>query len=282
MMRISMVLLIATLVLACGGVPEEKAAEKESTEKFNDLADEEGFAESHDEPLELDVSALGSMQKIPMEAGNEANIYSVKREGTKNFVLVFHEWWGLNNHIVAEADRLYNELSEVDVTVIAIDLYDGNVATSRERAGELMKSSNTQRCENIIASVLNEIPDDANIVTIGWCFGGGWSLKGALAAGNRTKGCVMYYGMPVEDTETLKELNSDVMFIYAEQDEWINQDVVDKFKVNMKSAGKELNVLSFDADHAFANPSSEKFKEQAAQKANVKTVEYLNERLFNQ
>lgn len=262
-------------LLACGGPKEEK---KTDTEAFSELADKEGFAEMHDEPLKLDVNALGVMEKIPMEEGDEANIYSVKIEGAKNYVLVFHEWWGLNNHIIKEADNLSVQLKEQDVAVIAIDLYDGKVAYDRDRAGDLMKGADEKRINNIIASVLNELPDDANIVTIGWCFGGGWSLKAALAANTKTKGCVMYYGMPLEDVDQLAKLNSDVLFVWPKNDKWINEEVVEGFKTNMKAADKKVEVLTFDADHAFANPSSERYVEADAQKANAAALVYLQDK----
>ena len=128
-------------------------------------------------------------------------------------------------------------------------------------------------------STINQLPADAKVATIGWCFGGGWSLKTALAAGDKTVATVMYYGMPVEDVEKLKELNSDVLFVWPIQDQWINEEVVTKFTANMKAAEKQLDVLTFDADHAFANPSSEKFIETAAQEANAAALAYLKERL---
>lgn len=282
MWRTSVLIVMISFVWACGGPAKKESAEKEttekeSTEKFNDLADEEGFADSHDEPLELEVDALGKMSKVAMPEGQEANIYSVKKEGSSNYLLVFHEWWGLNNHIIAEADRLYEKLGNVNV--IAVDLYDGKVTADRDKAGELMKGADSERCNSIIAEVLNGLPEGAKVGTIGWCFGGGWSLKAALAGGSKTEACVMYYGMPVEDVEKLKTLNSDVLFIFAEKDQWINKEVADKFKSNMQKAGKEIKVLSFDADHAFANPSSEKYIEEAAQEANAAALEYLKERL---
>jgi len=278
-MRISILIAIAALLWACGGAVEDKSTteEKDATEKFNDLADEEGFAESHYEPLELDVDALGEMSKVAMGESEAANIYSINKEGSSNYLLVFHEWWGLNNHIIAEADELYKKLGNVNV--IAVDLYDGEVATDRDKAGELMQGADPERCNSIIAEVLNGLPEGASVGTIGWCFGGGWSLKAALAGGEKTDACVMYYGMPVEDVEVLKILNSDVLFIFAEQDKWINQEVADKFKSNMDQAGKEITVMAFDADHAFANPSSEKYIEKAAQEANATAIEYLKANL---
>ena len=280
MKKIAISALVMIGLIACGGPKEEKKADEEKktdTEAFSELADEEGFAEKHDEPLEIEVYALGEMRKVATANGEDANIYVVEKEGATNYVLVLHEWWGLNNHIIGEADRLYDKLGNVNI--IALDLYDGKMATDRETAGKYMQGADENRINDIVMSTINQLPADAKVATIGWCFGGGWSLKTALAAGDKTVATVMYYGMPVEDVEKLKELNSDVLFVWPIQDQWINEEVVTKFTANMKAAEKQLDVLTFDADHAFANPSSEKFIETAAQEANAAALAYLKERL---
>ena len=142
-----------------------------------------------------------------------------------------------------------------------------------------MQGADENRINEIINSTLDQLPANAKVATIGWCFGGGWSLKTALAAGDKTVATVMYYGMPLEDVEKLKSLKSDVLFVWPNQDQWIKEEVVNKFKTNMAAAEKELEVLTFDADHAFANPSSEKHIETVAQEANAAALGYLKERL---
>ena len=266
---------ISFLIVSCGGPSEEK---KDSSEEFSELATEEGFAEKHDEPKEMDFTPSGSMETMAVEGGDAANYYFLENtEETNKYLFVIHEWWGLNDHIKSEAERFFNELGNVHV--MALDLYDGKVATNRDSAGKYMMSADADRINSILDAVISSLPENAEVGTIGWCFGGGWSLKTALAAGVNTKACVMYYGMPVEDIEQLKTLSSDVLFIFAEQDQWINKEVADKFKTNMKAAGKNLMVKSFDADHAFANPTQEHYLEAAAAEANALSLEFLQERL---
>jgi carboxymethylenebutenolidase len=55
------------------------------------------------------------------------------------------------------------------------------------------------------------VGNKAKVFTIGWCFGGGWSLQTALLGGNQVVGCVMYYGMPEADVNKLKTLHCDVI-----------------------------------------------------------------------
>jgi len=53
---------------------------------------------------------------------------------------VFQEWWGLNDNIKREAETLYNDLGNVNV--IALDMYDGKVATAREDAASTCRNLN--------------------------------------------------------------------------------------------------------------------------------------------
>ena len=124
-------------------------------------------------------------------------------------------------------------------------------------------------------AALQEAGINTPVATIGWCFGGGWSLKAAIFAGDQAEACVMYYGMPVRDTSALKGLSAPVLGLFAKQDEWITPEIVKEFEKNMNEAGKKVETHIFDAKHAFANPSSPRYNEEAAQKANALAREFL-------
>ena len=85
--------------------------------------------------------------------------------------------------------------------------------------------------------------------------------------------------MPETDLTKLKKLNGDVLGLFAGRDEWITPKVVAAFEQNMKDAGKKLTVKSYDADHAFANPSNPKHNKEASADANAKALAFLKERL---
>ena len=65
-------------------------------------------------------------------------------------VILIHEWWGLNDHIKGEADKYYSSISGINV--IALDLYDGKVATTREEAADYMQSADQERIFKIIST----------------------------------------------------------------------------------------------------------------------------------
>jgi len=267
-------LLIGLFIFACG-------SETPSDKKSGDMAQftkDEKFKEIHENPEPIKLDAKGKMMTFDIAGDKAGSAYAIVGDvDSKKALFVVHEWWGLNDHIKAEADRLFGELDGVNV--YALDLYDGNVATTRDDAGKMMQAVKEERLNAIINGALTHVGKDAKVGTIGWCFGGGWSLKSSILAGDQGAGCVIYYGMPVLEPAKLAPIKSDVLGLFAEKDGWITPEVVTKFETAMKAIGKNVKTKQFDADHAFANPSSPRYHEAAAQEANAMALEFLKERL---
>jgi carboxymethylenebutenolidase len=273
--RILLFSIISLFFFSCS---ENKPKDKDSTEKFAENANDKDFQDKHETPAQLNFNPKGVQIEIPTLEGEMANAYLLTaKEESKNYLFVIHEWWGLNDHIKKEAERLRDALPNTNV--MALDLYDGKVATDPKQAGEFMNAVSTERATAIIEGAMASIGKDAKVATIGWCFGGGWSLKTSIMLEKQGAGCVIYYGMPVENAKDLMPLEADVLGIFAEKDGWITPEVVNKFDALTKATGKNFTFKQFDAEHAFANPSSPRYVEAAAQEANAMALDFLKEKL---
>jgi carboxymethylenebutenolidase len=254
-----------------------------STEKeisFASFSEEKEFRDVHQIPAAFTLKdAKGTMITFKTKDGKSANGYFVKSEKpSSKFIFVFHEWWGLNDYIKKESDELKQKLG--DVNILAIDLYDGKVADNREDAAKYMQSVNQDRALYIVSGAIDFAGKDAEVGTIGWCFGGGWSLQASIMLAKQGYACVMYYGIIENKPETFKELNASVLGIFAEKDGWVNPEVYGNLEKNLKTAGKKVTIKSFNADHAFANPSNSKFDEAATNEAKQLTIKFFNEHLI--
>lgn len=239
---------------------------------------DENFKDAHEKPADIGFDGKGEMAEFATPDGSTGKAYSLKSTTPSNkYLFVIHEWWGLNDQVKQESERLFGELGNVNV--MALDLYDGNVTDDPEKAGSFMKAIEQERCEAIINGALAVAGKNAKVATIGWCFGGGWSLRSSILAGEQGAGCIMYYGMPVERADEIAPLKADVLGIFAEHDGWINRKVITPFEGLAKATGKNLDVHWFDAEHAFANPSSPRYNEAAAQEANGLALAFLKEKL---
>lgn len=232
----------------------------------------------HDAPLPFIYnSANGKDITFKAADGTDAHGWMIKASKSTNYyIFVIHEWWGLNDYIKQESEKLSND---VGANVIAIDLYDNKIASTPDEARKLVQSVKTERAVNIIKGAYAYAGNNAKVFTIGWCFGGGWSLQAALLGGDNVAGCIMYYGMPENDVNKLKTLHCDVIGFFANQDQGITPKVVDEFQENMKAANKKLTVYRYDAEHAFANPSNPHYNKEATTDAYAKTIAFIKERL---
>lgn len=253
-----------------------------AVQEFADLAKDPDFRAAHEMPRLLtsdDYLKHGEFISFPTLDEQEGRAFVVRgKKSSRKVVFMIHEWWGLNQHIQQEAVAYQKELGN-EVTVVALDLYDGKVAKTREEAAEYMQAVEVARARQIIYGAYSYFGKNADIATIGWCFGGGWSLQTAILLGEQAKACVIYYGMPEKDVAALKRLDAPVLGIFAKQDKWITPQVVRTFEEQLKELNHPVETHLYDADHAFANPTGARYNEAAAQDARQKTLDFLKDKL---
>ena len=196
-------------------------------------------------------------------------------------IIVIHEWWGLNDNIRAMTRRLAGE----GYAALAVDLYEGEVAETSEDALRLARGTRdkAQRLEQNLRAAWTFLKQDqgvAKVGVIGWCFGGGWSLRTALLLGNDIDATVIYYGRLATDRKTLQALESPVLGIFGALDEGIPVATVREFQGQLDSLGKDASIHIYeDADHAFANPSGTRYNDGAATDAWGKTLTFYAAKL---
>lgn len=233
------------------------------------------FAAMHISPMEVNPeNLLGKMIQFEAADGNQANAYFIpaKKKSSK-WLIVIQEWWGLNDNIKLESDKYFTALG--DMNVIAVDMYDGKVAATPDSAMKLMRGANMGRMNAIIQGAIKQAGADASIYSVGWCFGGMWSLQTAILAGPQAKGSVMYYGRPETNMDKLKSIQCDIIGFFGNQDQSPSPAMVNDFENNMKLAGKHLSVNRYEANHGFANPSNPSFNPTATADAYAKAIAFL-------
>lgn len=248
-------------------------------EQFRQEAGTMAFAAMHETPRYYQLeNPTGKNIHFTAADGSTAMGYEIKsKTKSDKWVFVIQEWWGLNDYIKRESETLFRELDHVNV--IALDLYDGKVAATPDSAMKLVRAAQTDRLENIIKGAIAYAGKDARIYTIGWCFGGMWSLQASILAGKQAAGCVMYYGRPENNIEKLKNLNCDVIGFFGNQDRSPSPELVTKFESDMQAAGKKLTAHKYEANHGFANPSNPSFNKAATEDAHAKAIAFLKQHM---
>ncbi|PIR38005.1 MAG: hypothetical protein COV34_02870 [Candidatus Zambryskibacteria bacterium CG10_big_fil_rev_8_21_14_0_10_42_12] len=205
--------------------------------------------------------------------------YFVRPDDEVNYpgVVMIHEWWGLNEHIKREAENLAQE----GYQVLAVDLYDGEVAETPDRARELSSGINQARAtENLRAATTFLRREDApKVASLGWCFGGGQSLNVALS-GESLDATVIYYGRLNTNPGELGRMEWPVLGIFGAEDTSIPVATVREFEEALGEAGVPNEIHVYDGvGHAFANPSGDNYARSETQDAWQKTLTFLRNSL---
>ena len=188
-------------------------------------------------------------------------------------ILLVHEWWGLNNQIKAVAA----EFAKEGYVALAIDLYNGKSSGDASEARRYMQAVKPAQATDTLSSWIAWLRAHARgngkVATIGWCFGGGWSLNASLAA--PVDATVIFYGNVAKKAAQLSELAGPVQGHFATRDGFINKPMVEGFVREMKASGKSLEHHWYEADHGFANPTTGRYDKPDADLAWKRTLAFL-------
>jgi carboxymethylenebutenolidase len=255
------------------------------SEKKGDYIDRMNTEHKGDAPVQ---NASADLQQKEQTAGQEVTYATVDgseitgylaksktAESTQPGLIVIHEWWGLNDNIRMMTDKLASK----GYTALAVDLYNGKVAQSPDSAGTYARSINEEEAVDNLTqaySFLTNQQGAPKVGTIGWCFGGGWSLQTALAHPEKIDATVIYYGHLATDTSKLAELQMPILGIFGAEDDGIPPEQVKAFESALDGVGVSNNIHIYEgAGHAFANPSGKRYQQEAAEDAWQKTTNFL-------
>jgi carboxymethylenebutenolidase len=172
-------------------------------------------------------------------------------------IVAIHEWWGLNDWVIEEAEKL----SDQGYVVLAVDLYRGKVATDPNEAHELMRGLPQDRAIRDMKAAFDYLAARKDVIpskigSIGWCMGGGLSLQLAIHE-PPLAACVVNYGSMPTDNADIQKITAPVLGNFGAEDRGITPDNVRAFEKAMKADGKSIDVKIYDgAGHAFENPNN--------------------------
>ena len=198
---------------------------------------------------------------------------------TRKAIIMVHEWWGLNDGIQAMAKRYAGE----GYTVLAVDLF-GSVATTPDAAMKLYQAGMADIAggEKNLGQAISYLKKAGatSVGSVGYCYGGHWSLRTGLVGGSKLDAVVMYYGAPITDPAQLARLKAPVLGLFAGKDTGIPLDSVRAMEAAMKKGGRKVTINVYEnANHAFANPTGQAYDKTAAEDAFAKTVGFFKANL---
>lgn len=208
--------------------------------------------------------------------GYEAPVAEAARVGS---VLIVHEWFGLNDNIRAQADRL----AAAGFHALAVDLFDGRVANDAVAARRLEAQLKTDHAMAVVEAAADHVRMRPN--TTGKVGLAGFGLGGAvaLAAASKLDGIsatVTFGGLPGPRSADLERITTPVMGHYGLLDPVLPIKHPMAVFAALSAAGKRAWLHAYEAGHAFMRISSQSYRETVAELAWQRTIGLFREELL--
>lgn len=177
-------------------------------------------------------------------------------DGARAAVIVVQEWWGLNDHIRDVARRFARE----GYFAIAPDLYSRQghkVATEPNLAAELMGGLKKEEGIEDLQTTIEWLRAQkqapaARIGITGFCMGGSYALLLPCETREISVAAPFYGEIPPD--ENLKNLGCPILYVYGENDGWIQRRDVDRLAAALKKFDRQGEVKIYPGcSHGFFN-----------------------------
>jgi carboxymethylenebutenolidase len=188
-------------------------------------------------------------------------------------VVVLHAWWGLNDDVIAYADRLV----DAGFAVLAPDMFRGQVATTSDDAERLSQEGDAGIAGDVAWAAIDrlaaELGPDAPIAVLGWSFGAAYAIW-APSVRDRAKATVAYYGTYTDSF--IAEATAPLIGHFAETDPFTSEDDIRELEEAYQKAGRDITTYRYPGTgHWFAEPSRPEYRADAADLAFERTVDWL-------
>jgi carboxymethylenebutenolidase len=212
--------------------------------------------------------------------GYEAYVAEPRTRSLKATVLVIHENRGLNDHIRDVARRV----AVAGYRAVAPDLLSlsGGSPANEDAARQAIEKLDLGKSVLDAVAMIGELAGSSRsqkIAAVGFCWGGGFANRLAVAAGDKLAAAIVYYG-PAPNAAEATKVYAPLLIHDAGLDDRVNRTSFPWVEA-LRSAGKKVRFYLYDgANHAFNNDTSaERYDKAAAELAWRRTLSFLKTNL---
>jgi carboxymethylenebutenolidase len=215
-----------------------------------------------------------------LAGGYKAYVAEPRTRSLKATVLVIHENRGLNDHIRDVARRV----ALAGYRAVAPDMLSpsggtpANEGTARDAIGKLDLGKSVADAVAIIHE-LGKSSRGGKVGAVGFCWGGGFVNRLAVAAGDQLAAGVPYYG-PAPDPSDAPKVQAAMEFHNAGLDDRVNTTSFPWIEA-LRANKKTVKFFLYDGvNHAFNNDTSaERYNKDAADLAWKRTLAFFHQHL---
>ena len=184
-------------------------------------------------------------------------------KGKRPGVLVFHEWWGLDEYEVTRA----RQLAELGYVAFAADMYGAGKKTqhpddARKMATEVRMNQSAwlgraQAALKVLQAQEQADPDQ--VAAIGYCFGGSTALVLAYSGAPLKAVNTFHAALPTPTPEQARAIKAKIIVAHGADDTFISKESIDKFKAALDGAGVKYEFDAYPGTvHSFTVKEADK------------------------
>ena len=219
-----------------------------------------------------------SIQKSEIQLdvnGKSVGAYLASPSNSGPGILLLHAWWGLKPFFKDVCDQL----AEHGYTVLAPDLYQGDIATTIDEAKVFHEKHENEFMGNIVKAAkdkLSTMQAGKPIGVIGFSMGAAWSII-VMTREPDIAATVLFYGAYSPNFSNAK---AKVLGHFSDNDEWEPLEGAQTMEQDMKKAGLDVTLHIYPGvAHWFVETDRPEYDPAAAQLAWDRTFEFLKQNL---
>ncbi len=198
-------------------------------------------------------------------------------------IVLFEEWWGLDDRIKATADRLASS----GFSVLVPDLFRGRSAATGDEANHLMQGLDfADAATQDAAGAANYLREHgaARAGVVGFCMGGALALLSVIH-GRVFDAASIWYGYPPPEAGDPARVSVPLQGHWALRDDFFKIEGVDAIERKLRDGGIPVEFHRYDAQHGFYNEGEPgegglgHYHREHAETAWARTVEFFNRTL---
>jgi carboxymethylenebutenolidase len=167
-------------------------------------------------------------------------------------IVMFEEWWGMDDRIKATADRLASH----GFNVLVPDLYRGRVAAKGDEANHLMEGldfADAATQDGAGAAAYLRDHGARRVGVTGFCMGGALAML-SLMHGVKFDSASIWYGYPPPEAGDPKNIKVPIQGHWATRDDFFKIEGVEAIEAKLTAAGAPHEFHRYEAQHGFYNP----------------------------
>lgn len=216
-----------------------------------------------------------------LAGGYNGYVAEPRTRSLKPTVMVIHENRGLNAHIKDVARRV----GLAGYRAVAPDFLSlsGGTPANEDAARDAIGKLDLGKAVGDAVAIVTELGGSSasgKVGVVGFCWGGGFVDRLAVASGNKLSAAAAYYG-PAPDPSEAAKVQVPMLLHLAGLDTRVGSTAW-PFATALGQAGKEVEVYEYPgANHAFNNDTSaERYDKTAATLAWVRTLDFFKRHLL--